>query len=786
MSASPKTCLLFLWLATLSALAAVSPHSPGPPTNSVEAGARPRQIVTCREDVDVDALLKEHRVTLKHPKHHLRAFKGFIAVMEPGLIRRLRADPRVVAVEEDGPIAPAGDGPIPLPPPSSLPGLPPQFGLYRMDIPRFPIAHINGTPDPIDVDVAVADSGIDPHEDLNVVHTYSSYGGDGTDLGDHGTGVAGVLGAIDNGIGITGVAPGVRIWNVQSFGLGEDNSWSNFILGLAYVRDHADEISVVNISYVNEGTVAPRSAIKASIRNLVRRGVVVVAAAGNSGWDLAGPDGIYDTGDDAYPAALAYSMAVSGMDSTVQPGGTQYTDVIWPSSNFSQVPRPVTLPDTLPYPVSPGGAIDVAAPAVNIVTTRRGVGLDGISHNYGFGSGTSFAAPHVAGLVALYIAANGRATNEAGVYRIRQAIVDASLPQSQWRTNNTHDPDSNPEPLAMASESWIPRPVLTIHTAGTPGHFQLKFATIPGYDFTLQSATNLTPPILWTRVATVSGSSNVTLASVTDTNTASQRFYRIDRQASGPSGGPPFILVQPISWAKLPGATVTLNVSVGPIAPFFGYQWQKDGSPLADGGNVSGTATSSLVVTNVQAADLGAYSVVVTNYAGSVTSAVANLTLLTNLSSASVTGVVATATSELAQFNRVASNAVNGGPQPWESVGVDQGFGEDRKPAITFDLGAVRPLANTVVWNGSEQPASIKRMVIEVSMDGVGFSPLGEFTLTIPSPASETLPLGGVVCRYVRFTIKENGAGQIFPPYTTLTSAFAEIDEVEFQAYPGN
>ena len=55
MSASPKTCLLFLWLATLSALAAVSPHSPGPPTNSVEAGARPRQIVTCREDVGEDA-----------------------------------------------------------------------------------------------------------------------------------------------------------------------------------------------------------------------------------------------------------------------------------------------------------------------------------------------------------------------------------------------------------------------------------------------------------------------------------------------------------------------------------------------------------------------------------------------------------------------------------------------------------------------------------------------------------------------------------------------------------
>jgi len=253
-----------------------------------------------------------------------------------------------------------------------------------------------------------------------------------------------------------------------------------------YVLDHADKISVANMSFANTGIGAPFSALKAALRNLVRAGVVVVAAAGNSGWDLAGPDQIYNTGDDALPAASPYAMAVSGMDAAPldwdpPPGEGPPLDKIWPLSNYSQVPRPAPAPLPFPtpqpdYPVSPGGAIDVAAPAVFI---RYPTWDDSSGYNYTHG--TSFAAPHVAGLVALYIAANGRATNEYGVYKIRQAIIDAGLPQSQWRpkgnpfdaiTNSTGDPDTNPEPLAIASENWVPRPVIT-NTAGAPGNFSV-------------------------------------------------------------------------------------------------------------------------------------------------------------------------------------------------------------------------------------------------------------------------------------------------------------------------
>ncbi len=784
----PRILLACLLASALSADAAVSTNSTPVATNAlgvVPTNAYPLHIVTCREDVDVDALLAEFQINLQNPKHKMRALKMFAALLDDALIQRLKSDPRVIAVEADGPV--------------SLCGQVNPNGMMRLGIPEFPPAHINGTTEPIDVDVAILDSGMNPHEDLNIYTNYSVYDDTAFDTFGHGTAIAGMLGALDNGVGMVGVAPGVRIWNVQCSAPPPHNTWANLLGGTDYVLLHADKISVVSISLVNDQTAMPVNAIKFTMRSLVRSGIVVVAAAGNSGWDLAGPDQIYDTGDDALPAASPYAMAVSGMDATPLdwdplPGTGPPYDKIAPFSNYSQVPRPAPAPLPFPYPqpdypVSPGGAIDVAAPAVSI---RYPTWDDSSAYNYG--SGTSYAAPHVAGLVALYIAANGRATNEYGVYKIRQAIIDASLPQSQWRpkgnpfdaiTNNTGDPDTNPEPLAIASENWVPRPVIT-NIAGAPGNFSVKFAAVPGYDYTVQSATNLTAPIPWENLRTVSGGSNVALVNVTDTNAASQRFYRLARKATG-GGVPPVISIQTVSgWAKLPGTIVNFDVSVLIGTPPFSYLWQKDGSPLADGGNISGAATASLVLTNLQTADAGAYRVVVTNAYGSVTSTVTTITILTNWTSALVTGVLATATSQL--WDRYALNTVNSSIGfIWESVGVGQ-FGEDRKPAITFDLGTVRRLETTVIWNGSEPHAAIKRMFIEVSNDGVSFSSLGEFTLTTLSPASETLSLGGVVGRYVRFTIRENGAGQLFPAITAtvLAGGFAELDEVEFHEYQGN
>src|SRR5439155_11201907 len=74
---------------------AVQPAS----TNSV-----PMQIVTCRDDVDTEALLKEFHISLKNPKHHYRALRGFAAPLDAPTIKRLKSDHRVLYVEADGPV----------------------------------------------------------------------------------------------------------------------------------------------------------------------------------------------------------------------------------------------------------------------------------------------------------------------------------------------------------------------------------------------------------------------------------------------------------------------------------------------------------------------------------------------------------------------------------------------------------------------------------------------------------------------------------------------------------
>jgi len=75
------------------------------------------------------------------------------------------------------------------------------------------------------------------------------------------------------------------------------------------------------------------------------------------------------------------------------------------------------------------------------------------------------AAPHVAGAVALYIAAHGRATNAAGVAAIRQALINLAQPQSAWGSANTADPDANHESLvyvASIAPASNNAPVVTI------------------------------------------------------------------------------------------------------------------------------------------------------------------------------------------------------------------------------------------------------------------------------------------------------------------------------------
>jgi hypothetical protein len=90
---------------------------------------------------------------------------------------------------------------------------------------------------------------------------------------------------------------------------------------------------------------------------------------------------------------------------------------------------------------------------------------------------------------------------------------------------------------------------------------------------------------------------------------------------------PPGISIQPVSQTLYAGRTATFSVSAVGTSPH--YQWRTNGVPVGDQGNLSGSATPSLTLTSVTAANQMAFDLVITNHVGSITSSVVTLTVIT-------------------------------------------------------------------------------------------------------------------------------------------------------------
>ena len=290
--------------------------------------------------------------------------------------------------------------------PPPIPGQFAQFitaAIRRVNAHRSFTADINGIDDRrVDADIAILDGGVDPHHpDLNVVGGVDCVRGPAADRGyhdrdGHGTLVAGFAAAIDNAIGVVGVAPGARIWAVRvadPTGLITDSA---LLCGLEYNARNR-KIEVANLSLAGEGNVigpcreqsrgGPRvkfggpqqDKIHERICRLVKRGVTVVAAAGNSAADA----GTFT------PAAYDEVLTVSGIaDFDGLPGGLAPT----PRQCFY-----TERDDHLATFSNYGAVVDIAAPAVCVSATFPG-GL------YATVEGTSFATPMVAGAAALLYA----------------------------------------------------------------------------------------------------------------------------------------------------------------------------------------------------------------------------------------------------------------------------------------------------------------------------------------------------------------------------------------------
>ncbi|MEY4226030.1 MAG: hypothetical protein RL190_787, partial [Actinomycetota bacterium] len=240
--------------------------------------------------------------------------------------------------------------------------------------------------------VAVIDTGIAKHSELNVQGGWNCLSGPVRSWGDangHGTHVAGTIAARANDAGVIGVAPGAPLYAVRVLDRTGSGTWSSVICGLEWAVRNANSVKVVNLSLSGGGTdggdcgSANGDALHRAVCSAVAAGITVVVAAGNTGTDIAGSvPAAYD--EAITVSALADYDGAAGGTGSPTCGGYGGDDTFAGFSNFAR-----TEADRAHMLAAPGACI-------------RSTWLKG---GYQTLSGTSMASPHVAGAAAVLLAA---------------------------------------------------------------------------------------------------------------------------------------------------------------------------------------------------------------------------------------------------------------------------------------------------------------------------------------------------------------------------------------------
>jgi thermitase len=258
-------------------------------------------------------------------------------------VKAYRADPKVAYAELDYTAQAVGS--------PNDPYLSQQWGLTKVKAAEaWDITTGNAT-----IKIAILDTGVDlDHPDLAgkiVISTNFTTSASANDVAGHGTHVAGIAAAsTNNGTGTAGLGYNSSIMNVKV--LGDDGSgyYSWVAQGIIWAADNG--ANVINLSL---GGSAASTTLESAINYAWNKGVVVVAAAGNSG--ASAP---------SYPAYYSNVIAAAATDSY---------DRLASYSNY-------------------GDWVDVAAPGSSIYSTL-------INGSYGYATGTSMSSPFVAGLAGL-------------------------------------------------------------------------------------------------------------------------------------------------------------------------------------------------------------------------------------------------------------------------------------------------------------------------------------------------------------------------------------------------
>jgi subtilisin family serine protease len=359
-------------------------------------------------------------------------------------IQSVVPDPIAYPVDEPMPAELASGGGNPVPKNPDLRSL--QWGLAAIQAPAAWELGFTGK----GVRVALIDGGImtthpDLVQNLNLELSKSLVPGETVefipmwDTGSHATLVAGIIAAADDGRGITGVAPDAELVAIKVISDREHVSrvswWVEAILYAAEIHADVANLSLSwwtsqsNPDWWEPTDVAYSVAVRA-LNFAQQQGTLVVAAAGNSGINFDGKAYWVQFPRDM-PGVIGVAATAPrdcwALDPTV--------DLDWPAPYTDYGQRVIDL-------AAPGGKLDFALPSElvtragitqpafvfnMVITSSTSFGPAGAFEKKGtwnFGSGTSLAAPHVCGVAALVIQANGGNLTPAQVRTILQQSAD--------------------------------------------------------------------------------------------------------------------------------------------------------------------------------------------------------------------------------------------------------------------------------------------------------------------------------------------------------------------------